>query len=158
MICRSFVWDVCGTFGEQVLVRDNVPVNERPRPKRCDVACVMIYIREEQRGYNAKSVPPAASPLTFILFSLDCVVTHVVDRCVLRRWDCIDTDSWTRTFPAHRNQRQLPPTCGDIFGEWRAYLEWWSRPERSSVASARRPTSGNNRNERCLLSRRVKER
>ena len=50
----------------------------------------------------------ATFPLTLILVSLDCVVTHVVDndRCVLRRWDCIDTDSWTRTFPAHQNERQ----------------------------------------------------
>ena len=36
------------------------------------------------------------------LVSLDCVVTHVVDndRCVLR--GRIDTDSWTRAFPAHQ--------------------------------------------------------
>ena len=101
-----------------------------------------------------------ASPLTRISVWLDCVVTHVVDNdgCVLRTWDRIDTDSWTRGLPAHRNRRQSLPTCGDIFGEWQAPLEQWSKPERSSVASARRPTGGNDRSGGCPLSRRVEER
>ena len=54
-------------------------------------------------------VRTTASPLTHILVSLDCAVVHVVDNsdgCVLRRWGRIDTDSWTRAFPADQNQRQ----------------------------------------------------
>ena len=107
-----------------------------------------------------EGIRTTASPLTLILVSLDCVVSQVLDNdgCVLRRWARVDTDSWTRMFPAHQNQRQLPPTCGDILSRWRASLERWPNPERSSVASARRPTSGNDRNGECFLSRRVEER
>ena len=42
-----------------------------------------------------EGVRTTAFPLTLILVSLDCVVTHVVDNdgCVLRRWGRIDTDN-----------------------------------------------------------------